>query len=324
MFLQVRNQKLSGFTLVELLVVIAIVGVLAAILLPAVQAARESARRIQCANHLKQIGLAVHQFHDAKKNIPPTFTSGGGHATWFVWILPYLEESQVYDARDPTMSFYAQPDSVLRNQVSVYFCPSHRSPPQISLGESRGSVTKSGALGDYAMCGGDGTYSPYYATGPSIANGIGYPTHTGPPLTPTVEFVGAFPNQRCTHWQVHRRFKNVTDGLSHTFLAGEKHSHSDHLGDFQWGDGCLWNDDFPASVVRVVGPLMGLALSPTDLSLPNNSADHAMLFGSAHASGICQFVLCDGSIQAVSPEADTTTLGYLANIRDGKIVSLNN
>jgi prepilin-type N-terminal cleavage/methylation domain-containing protein len=311
-----RNSR-RAMSLVELLVAIAIIGVLVALLLPAVQAAREAARRTQCTNNLKQIGLAVHNFHDAKKCVPPTFTSGRGHATWLVWILPFLEEIQVYDARDPKMSFYAQPDSVLQCQVALYFCPSHRSPPQISLGESRGSVTKAGALGDYAMCGGDGTISPYYDGGPRVGNGIGYPTHAGPPLTTTAIFSGSFPNEKCLNWRVFRRFKDVTDGLSHTLLAGEKHVHPDHVGDFVWGDGCIWNDDNAAPNTRVVGAGFGLTLSPTDSTVPNNSSDHAWRFGSSHAAGICQFVFCDGSVQAFSPETSTTALSYLANIRDG-------
>ena len=88
-----RNRQ--GFTLVELLVVIAIIGVLIALLLPAVQAAREAARRMQCANNLKQVGLAVHNFHDTMQGLPPSVIDGG-RASFFVLILPYMERESLY------------------------------------------------------------------------------------------------------------------------------------------------------------------------------------------------------------------------------------
>jgi prepilin-type N-terminal cleavage/methylation domain-containing protein len=87
----------SAFTLVELLVVIAIIGMLIALLLPAVQAAREAARRMQCTNHLKQQGLAVHNFHDAQQGLPPSVI-GHGRVTFWFFILPYLEQSAPYEA----------------------------------------------------------------------------------------------------------------------------------------------------------------------------------------------------------------------------------
>jgi prepilin-type N-terminal cleavage/methylation domain-containing protein len=95
-FLQIIRSSPFGFTLVELLVVIAIIGVLIALLLPAVQAAREAARRMQCQNHLKQIGIAVHNFHDTNKALPPCSVGYDGASFW-VLLYPYIEQQPLYD-----------------------------------------------------------------------------------------------------------------------------------------------------------------------------------------------------------------------------------
>src|SRR6187399_1689217 len=93
----------GGFTLIELLVVIAIIGVLVALLLPAVQAAREAARRSSCSNNLRQIGLATQNFHDSRNVFPPLRIAGGeGWASYFVLILPYMEQGSLYDTWDLT------------------------------------------------------------------------------------------------------------------------------------------------------------------------------------------------------------------------------
>src|SRR5687767_1225346 len=95
-----RSTGRSAFTLVELLVVIAIIGILIALLLPAVQAAREAARRMQCTNHLKEMGLACHSFHAAFNALPPPRVDDG--ATWCVYLLPYLEQKAQFEAFDLT------------------------------------------------------------------------------------------------------------------------------------------------------------------------------------------------------------------------------
>jgi prepilin-type N-terminal cleavage/methylation domain-containing protein len=319
----------TAFTLVELLVVIAITGVLVALLLPAVQAARESARRIHCTNNLKQIGLAVHNFHDAKKNVPPSHTVGDGYATWLLLILPYLEESNAYVLRDPLLCFYGQPDNAVRSQVPVYYCPSRRS-PQLGEPETRSGFTKQGALADYAICGGDEITSDgrdtYYTRGPSVSTGVGYPTCPSacPPMPASCPAThelssGTFPNRRVLRYRTFRSFKHIVDGLSHTLLVGEKHVYSVRMGYPAYGDGSFMNDDQGSTVARVVGNGYALAISP-DYPAIFNGSSHKWLFGGDHAGGICQFVLCDGSVQAFSPEANTTLLGYLANIRDGNLI----
>src|SRR5438445_12402709 len=101
-------QRIRGFTLVELLVVIAIIGVLVALLLPAVQAARESARRSQCSNHLKQIGLAVQNFEDSNKVLVPARMENYGGVTWVVFLLPFMEQGPFYQQWDINRWYYDQ------------------------------------------------------------------------------------------------------------------------------------------------------------------------------------------------------------------------
>jgi prepilin-type N-terminal cleavage/methylation domain-containing protein/prepilin-type processing-associated H-X9-DG protein len=123
-----------GFTLVELLVVIAIIGILIALLLPAVQAAREAARRTQCNNNLKQVGLALHNYHDSFKSFPPTAVWGAFdpanptqqqspyHPTWLTMILPHMEQQPLYDTVNFDLPMYGQ--QVTSTQVGTLQCPS--------------------------------------------------------------------------------------------------------------------------------------------------------------------------------------------------------
>jgi prepilin-type N-terminal cleavage/methylation domain-containing protein/prepilin-type processing-associated H-X9-DG protein len=174
-----------GFTLVELLVVIAIIGILVGLLLPAVQAAREAARRMQCQNHIRQLGLAAHNHEAALKILPPAFRGrsiGGAPAYFDLWgtlanLTPYLEQTAVYNSIDLNLTMYQltspygiqAPDAV-RTRVAIFLCPS-------DLGESvcRDSYAISGEFAptNYAFCLGTGTTkgrtnwlgSPYDADG---------------------------------------------------------------------------------------------------------------------------------------------------------------
>jgi prepilin-type N-terminal cleavage/methylation domain-containing protein len=155
-----RQARRHGFTLIELLVVIAIIAVLIGLLLPAIQMVRESANRVSCANNLKQLGLAMHAYHDANDRLPPSRLDVG-KATWAVLILPYIEQDNLYRQWDLSKSYYDQNAVARQSPVKTYFCPSRRtagtSPTTSTYGDfpswaQSESPNVPGALGDYAAC----------------------------------------------------------------------------------------------------------------------------------------------------------------------------
>jgi prepilin-type N-terminal cleavage/methylation domain-containing protein len=127
----------NGFTLVELLVVIAIIGILIAMLLPAAQQVREAARRTQCMNNLRQVGLATMSFHDAQRAFPPSRLSSDqdalfwerydGAGSWFVRILPFVEQNNLYREWDLTVDYEKQKPSAINSPVSTFLCSTRHS-----------------------------------------------------------------------------------------------------------------------------------------------------------------------------------------------------
>src|SRR6476620_11420732 len=206
----------KAFTLVELLVVIAIIGVLVALLLPAVQMAREAARRTQCVNQLRQLALAAHSFHDTNKNFPPgvyqlKFSSAPQFrgVSLYVKLLPYLEQAslaQGWDETDPLNNTLGGAGAKTAQKIKVLMCPSDfvKDNPVAS-----GAIFY--ALTSYGGNGGTRSYDPQQATNDGIFHVIGPGSETAPAAQPV-------------------RMSEVTDGLSNTILFGER-SHTDPVHD---------------------------------------------------------------------------------------------
>lgn len=299
-----------AFTIIELLVVIAIIGTMVGLLLPAVQASRESARQTQCINHLKQIGLAVQNFESQRKELPPS-RNYDHYTSWAFLILPFLEQTALPDEWDDQLKYYYQSDSARQTNIPLYSCPSRREGGLISIQnddilspyETSGHVP--GIVSDYACSAGFGPGWNWIHSKGALVMGSGV---TEPETAPEGNF--APPGARLVSWNSRTTYASLIDGTSHTILVGEKHVRPTHQGIAQ-EDGAIYNGDHPGSFSRCGGPGYPLARFPTE--------DRQLSFGSYHTGGV-NFVFCDGSVRTLEPSIATDLLGRLTVRDDMKFV----
>ncbi|MEM7475466.1 MAG: DUF1559 domain-containing protein [Planctomycetota bacterium] len=303
MSLSQSKRNRSAFTLVELLVVIAIIGILVGLLLPAVQSAREAARRMQCQNNLKQIGLATHNYHDTFRQFPwvnANSTLGGG--SLFVAILPHMEQTNAFRLYDFTKSNrdpYNQ--QVVSQRLPFYWCPSaaeRRTVPDCSSDAGR-------APGTYAVNMGTEDYNQYWW----------YFGQDRPSLDGMIVYSDTRDKKT--------NFAAVTDGSSNTFLVGET---AYNLPDykFSWGN-CAGSSRF--SFTYWCNPYPGSTACTTEygfnpLDVLNDGIYNrgwVRTFRSDHPGGV-QFVFGDGSVHFISENLDAETLDKLASRHDGGVV----
>lgn len=345
---KLRSIESRGFTLVELLVVIAIIGVLVALLLPAIQAAREAARRTQCSNNLRQIGLAVLNFESAKGRLPygskcTDATLGPTNkwlSTWTLEILPYLELQSLYDIWDsperipitltnlsslPTMM--SPTNQRLRETfVASYLCPSDVDTSQLQRPETGPGTALDWAPGSYrAMAG----YTPL------DFNDSGKTFWDNPQLMEKHFWDGTSSPQAKLEWQgpMHVtlvgplageklkavELRNITDGTSRTLLVGEYETQTfeSTAGDKR----TLWAYPYAyynqSNAMAESRYLLGDYAKCTNLpgSSPGERCKRA--FGSLHVGGTIQWVRCDGSVFSFGPDVDIeafVAMGTIAGI----------
>lgn len=277
------ESRRSAFTLVELLVVIAIIGILVAILLPAVQSAREAARRMQCSNQVKQLSLAFHLHHEQFRQFPtggwdwdtpPTYqgripyTGSLQRAGWGFQVLPFLEA---------VATWQAGAEVAIGQTNAVFFCPSRRAPQVVTIQDAYVPSVNGGLL-KHALCD--------YAG--SNRDGTGAITRFSP-----------------------RKMADIVDGTSNVLLLGEKRLNLRALGSAQPDDNegytAGWNSDTMRSTDKKPLP---------DFSGLGDGDDR---FGASHP-GIFLISLVDGSVQGLSYSIDDQVFRRLGSIGDGQPV----
>lgn len=306
-------RRSRGFTLVELLVVIAIIGVLVALLLPAVQAARESARRTQCSNHLKQMGLAFHNHEDSLKHLP---TGGwgwnyvgdpdGGFAEnqpggWTYNILPWIEQNNLREIGlgQPGPLKQAELARLVGTPIKFYHCPSRRTARlyPITVQPVNAAAVTQGAKLDYAVNCGDG----------------GNERNGGSP-TQTASDPATFPGIHYDKSKI--RLGEITDGLSNTIMIGEKYLNPDR---YMTGNDAADNENLYVGFDNDNSRATGSGSFPPRQDTRGLSAH---IFGSAHTAGF-QVVLCDGSVRMISYAIDQKNYQNLGNRMDGENITWN-
>jgi prepilin-type N-terminal cleavage/methylation domain-containing protein/prepilin-type processing-associated H-X9-DG protein len=327
--LGLRNGNRSrAFTLIELLVVIAIIAVLVALLLPAVQQAREAARRSQCKNNLKQIGLALHNYEGSSRLLPPGYVSAPGFGTmdplsgdwgtgwgWLTHLLPNVEQAPLYNALNLNVACWDPLNAVLvKTSVAVYVCPSAANPDNaVNVEDVNHNTLAVFGRANYVHNVG---WNDLWSAPPSVpqdyggvANGVMY-RDSGV------------------------RFSNVTDGLSNTVFAGER---SPNLSDAVWpgampgsahfsrppfgsigsgGPGTNW--DCGGSYVGAhSGP--SLYEFPVVIHPPNSPLGHTDQMQSLHTGG-AHILLGDGSVRFISESVNLRIWSALCSRDAGEVV----
>jgi prepilin-type N-terminal cleavage/methylation domain-containing protein/prepilin-type processing-associated H-X9-DG protein len=316
-----KNRK--AFTLVELLVVIAIIGILIGMLLPAVQQVREAARRVKCANNIKQLGLALHNHHSAKGHLPAgtayldlsanSFLGFGyNRQAWGVDILPFIEQQSVFDRYDPKLvgvgysNWYNtansnSPDAPAAAQVASLLCPT----------DGQSEYPRKIGNNWYALC----NYLAFIGDRP-YQHGLpsSHPNLNAPASKPAAFGTGVW-----------RRFEDIRDGTSNTLMLGEYLTGTNETNEPR---GWYWSDEPANSVIQTgdtpntsVPDLIfpGWCKNHPDKNLPCQQDTDEMAASRSYHPGGVNVVLVDGSVHFVTDNIALSTWQALGSISDGEL-----
>lgn len=301
---QAKPVRSRAFTLIELLVVIAIIAILIALLLPAVQQAREAARRTQCKNNLKQIGLALHNYHDTHRVFPPGWIAvdglrrpsahlGTSGVAWATFILPYIEQTSIYQLFNPNVPLTDPTNATfLKTQIPGYKCPSDPQQDRFLIRQDGGGPV----LAELPIANYIGTFGPESLDDCELSPGNLPVLADG-----TCKGRGMFYHNSSV------RMAWITDGTTNTFMVGERKTRKD----------LDWFTSWPGMIADGEEAFQRVCGSADHV--PNHAATHFDDFSSHHVGG-AQFCLGDGSVRFISENMNSSLYQSLATIQGGEIV----
>lgn len=308
-------QRRIGFTLVELLVVIAIIGILVALLLPAIQAARDAARRSQCSNSLKQIGIAILNYENSKKRLPAGSLAdaaailGPYMTTWSVDILPYIEEQSLYDRWDRKVALHHNNNkAIIETRIPGYLCPVDDLTEILQPQTETGLKEFNWAPGSYRVNSGtaSGTGSDDFWDSP----------RGNPGLDPKTR--GPVHNVVKGNTLKPVKVSQISDGTSKTRLAGEYMTKTHPNRRTYWSYGYTsYNQSSGATRPAMLIPDYDKCVA-IETTTGGNENNCKRAWGSFHSGGISINVFCDGAVRAISEDVDMKLFTASCTIQGGE------